>query len=302
MKKSPIEKKTRAVYHDIHIKQGENKEIFNRLTQLMSPSYLQEKDNFFQGKICLDAGCGSNASSTYSMLKYGAKKVYAFDLDETIFDKAPKYLQEFTGKYELKVDNVLNMQYADNFFDFVHCGGVLHHTTDLPGGIKELGRVTKNGGILEIMTAGKGGLVRELTSYLRDKYKRDEEFQTLIDKIDAKYFEKFFQEIFSIIRDNDNRTINLPSKDVMRSLFDEDLALTIKDRIKSPVYLEHSEEEIKAFLREAGFSSTHRLERYPVYTNIRKFLSPLYFQYDSEFSQLLYGSGAIQIKAIKDIE
>ncbi len=84
MKKSPIEKKTRDVYPTIHTKQGENKGIFNRLTQLMSPNYLKEEDNFFKGKICLDAGCGSNANSTYSMLKYGAEKVYAFDLDESI--------------------------------------------------------------------------------------------------------------------------------------------------------------------------------------------------------------------------
>jgi ubiquinone/menaquinone biosynthesis C-methylase UbiE len=297
-----IEKKTRAVYHDIHIKQSENKEVFSRLTQLMSPNYLKEDDDFFKGKVCLDAGCGSHAWTTYSMLKHGAEKVYAFDLDETIFEKAPEYLKEFEGKYELKVDNVLNMQFDDNFFDFVHCGGVLHHTTDLPGGIKELGRVTKNGGILEIHTYGKGGLVRELTSYLREKYKRDEEFKTLIDKIDAQYFEKFFQEIFSIMKDNDDRFINLPTKDVMQSLFDEDLALTIKDRIKSPVYLEHSEEEIIAFLKDAGFSSAPRLTRYPVYRNIRKFLSPLYYKYNSEFSKLLYGSGAIQIKAKKDAE
>ena len=40
----------------------------------------------------------------------------------------------------------------DNFFDFVHCAGVLHHTTDLPAGIKELARVTKEGGILVITT------------------------------------------------------------------------------------------------------------------------------------------------------
>ena len=102
------------------------------------------------------------------------------------------------------------------------------------------------------------------------------------------------------MQDNDDRFINKPPKDVMRTLFDEDLALTIKDRIKSPIYLEHSEEEIVAFLKDAGFSVTQRLTRYPVYRNIRKFLSPLYYQYNSEFSKLLYGSGCILIKAKKD--
>ena len=300
LKTSSIEKKTRAVYHDIHIKHGSDIKILNRLIQLMNPKYLKEEDDFFKGKVCLDAGCGSNATATYSMLKHGAEKVYAFDIDETIFEKAPEYLKEFEGKYELRIDNVLNMQFVENYFDFVHCAGVLHHTTDPAGGIKELGRVTKKGGILEIMTYGKGGLIRELTSHFREKYKSDEEFKILIDNIDARYFEKFFQEIFSIMQDNDDRFINSPSKAVMRTLFDEDLALTIKDRIKSPIYLEHSEEEIVAFLKDAGFSVTQRLTRYPVYRNIRKFLSPLYYQYNSEFSKLLYGSGAIQIKAKKD--
>ena len=88
--------------------------FFNRLVKLLNPKYLQEDDDFFKGKVCLDAGCGSNANGTYSMLKLGAEKMYAFDTDETIFEIAPKYLKEFEGKYELKVDNVLNMQYDDN--------------------------------------------------------------------------------------------------------------------------------------------------------------------------------------------
>ena len=50
MKKNPIEKKTRDVYHDIHKKQGDNKGIFNRLTQLMNPNYLKEKMIFLKVK------------------------------------------------------------------------------------------------------------------------------------------------------------------------------------------------------------------------------------------------------------
>ena len=52
------------------VKQSENKEVFSRLTQLMSPNYLKEDDDFFKGKVCLDAGCGSHAWTTYSMLKH----------------------------------------------------------------------------------------------------------------------------------------------------------------------------------------------------------------------------------------
>ena len=100
------------------------------------------------------------------------------------------------------------------------------------------------------------------------------------------------------MQDHDNSFKNgVPVE--MKTLFDNDLALTIKDRIMTPIYLEHSEEEITAFLKDAGFSEIQRLMRYPVLKNIRKYLSPLYYKYDSEFAKLLYGSGSIQVKAIK---
>jgi len=298
MKMSSVEEKTREIYHEIHVKQGDDQKIFYRLVQLLNPTFLKEEEDFFKGKVCLDAGCGSNANATYSMLKHGAEKVYAFDLNDTIFEKAPEYLQEFVGKYELSIGNVLGIQFSDNYFDFVNCAGVLHSTTDLVGGIKELSRVTKKGGMLCIQTYGKGGLVREITSYFREKYKKDETFKSLIDNLNAEYFERFFQEIFSIMQDHDDSFKNgVPVE--MKTLFDNDLALTIKDRIMTPIYLEHSEEEITAFLKDAGFSEIQRLTRYPVLKNIRKYMSPLYYKYDSEFAKLLYGSGSIQVKAIK---
>ena len=85
-------------------------------------------------------------------------------------------LKEFDGRYELTTGNVLNISFADNTFDFVHCGGVLHHSADVMQGIRELARVTKVGGILYIHTYGAGGLVREVTTFFRDKYNVDDSF------------------------------------------------------------------------------------------------------------------------------
>lgn len=79
----------------------------------------------------MDAGCGSNANATYSMLEHGEKYIYAFDLDETIFETVPNFLRDYEGKYALNTDNVLTMQFDYNIFDFVHCSSVLHHTDDL---------------------------------------------------------------------------------------------------------------------------------------------------------------------------
>ena len=60
--------------------------------------------------------------------------------------QAPNCLRDFEGKYTITTDNVLKMQFDDNFFDFVHCAGVLHHTEDVFTGLKELARVTKKEG------------------------------------------------------------------------------------------------------------------------------------------------------------
>ena len=58
-----FEKNTRAIFHELHKQQGDSKKILDRLKALLNPAYLKENDDFFKGKICLDAGCGSNANA-----------------------------------------------------------------------------------------------------------------------------------------------------------------------------------------------------------------------------------------------
>ena len=98
-----IERQTRSIFDRIHQAQGEDPYIFHRLVSLLSTEYLKVESSWFVGKICLDAGCGSNANATYSMLRMDAKRVYAFDLDSgnnnTILETVPRYLTEFEGRY-----------------------------------------------------------------------------------------------------------------------------------------------------------------------------------------------------------
>lgn len=297
---NPIEKKTRKIFHDIHIEQAKDRSTFNRLAGLLSPQYLKVPDDFFVGKVCLDAGCGSNANATHSMLSAGAKKVYAMDLDKSIFETAPKMLKGFEKRYELAVGNVLKIDFPDNLFDFTHCSGVLHHTTDAFKGIRELARVTKKGGMLYIYIHGQGGLMREVVNFLREKYVKDKNYRRLIDNIDEIFFWELWDWMVSEMAKHGDKLGESIPKNVMRQLLNKDLALSIKDRFTAPISYDFTEKELRELLKEEGFIKIERLTRYPNNKNIRRFLSPFYNEYNHKFSRIFYGEGNIQLKAIKD--
>lgn len=294
-----FEEKTRNLFHELHKVQADSPYIFKRLATLLSPEYLKVDENFFQDKECLDAGCGSNANATYNMLKMGAKKVTAFDLNETIFQTAPKCLAEFEGKYELRVDNVLKIDQPDNRFDFVHCSGVLHHSSDVLQGVKELHRVTKPGGMIFLETYGKGGIVRDINTLFRDKYNSESEFKDLVDNLTPEFFLEMFEWLFSSMKKQGDNFGDKISKDVLNELFDEDLVLTIKDRITAPAYHENSEAELIGFLKGLGCSEIERISRYPYLKNVRRLMCPMYDEYDNKYSRLFYGDGQVQLRVIK---
>lgn len=299
MERVELEKKTRKIFHALHTEQGDEKYIFDRLSTLLSPEFLKVDADYFKGKVCLDAGCGSNANATWNMLSMGAEKVYAFDLDETVIHSVPKYLKKFEGKYEVCIGNVLNINFPDNYFNFVHCAGVLHHSADVYKGLSELMRVTESGGILYFDVYGKGGLVRDMTTFFRTKYSNDKEFRDLIDNLNEEALSEFFQWIITVMSEKDDALAKKAPMSLIKELFDKDLVLTIKDRIQAPVYYENTEEELVLWLKENGFEKIERITKYPHYKNVRRFLSPLYEQYDNKFSRIFYGSGQVQLKAVK---
>lgn len=297
--KEKVEKRTREIYHNIHIEQGDDRKIYDRLINLLSTDYLRVSKDFFHGKICLDAGCGSNANAAHSMLIMGAKKVYAFDLDDSIFQSVPKHLQDFKGRYDLNIGNVMNMNYPDNFFDFSLCAGVLHSIVEPYSGFRELARVTKPGGFLHITIVGKVGLVGEITNFLRDKYVNDTQFKELIDNLNEEDVTELWEWIIqTMIDQGDDLGKKIPFK-LIKKFFNRDLVLTIKDRITTPIYNYFSEKEIVKWFDDNGFTGIERLTRYPKIGNIRRFAGPFYYKYDHKFSRLFFGAGHMQFKATK---
>jgi 2-polyprenyl-3-methyl-5-hydroxy-6-metoxy-1,4-benzoquinol methylase len=112
-------------------------------------------------KNVLDAGCGTGEYSSWFASR-GAK-VTGIDLSDGSLREAKKYVESLSlDNVALEKRSVLDTGFADNTFDFVYCTGVLHHTPDPFGGLRELTRVLRPGGkILISLYTSSGFLLRE---------------------------------------------------------------------------------------------------------------------------------------------
>jgi ubiquinone/menaquinone biosynthesis C-methylase UbiE len=101
--------------------------------------------DILKDKIVLDNGCGSGRY-TVALKILGAKEVIGLDMGEgkKISYEAVKYVK----------GSVESLPFDDNFFDFVFCNGVLHHTPYTKEGIKEIYRVLKPRGWMWLYLCG----------------------------------------------------------------------------------------------------------------------------------------------------
>ena len=294
--KKQIEISTAQLYNNIHKAQF-SKKIFKRISNNLNTEYLRLKKDFFIGKLCLDAASGLNANATVDLLNLGAKHVHLFDINKNILKVTKKFLnKKYTKKrFTIKKSNLLKIDYPSNHFDFVHCAGAIHHTTNYKKSIKELCRVTKKGGVLYLQFYGKGGIVQDVVELLRKKYNKDLYFKKLIKNLNAKTFEQIISYIKKENQKNQkNKFYNSEYLGFLK-YFDYDVILTIKDRIQSPLYKQIKYNDVVKILRYNNFHKIKRLSKFPRYTNYRKFLAPFYKNYNNFFSKILYGDGMPQI-------
>lgn len=108
----------------------------NRITQIVI-------DESIVGKKILDMGCGSGRY-TIALAKLGAKKVIGVDYQKKSFLVASEFAKQTNLNVEFRKADVLDLPFEDNFFDFIFCNGVLHHTHSIEQGMKELKRVLKH--------------------------------------------------------------------------------------------------------------------------------------------------------------
>jgi len=96
----------------------------------------------------LEIGCGRGAGACLIQAEFHPSRLHAFDLDYGMIIQAGKYLKpEYKNKIFLYVGDAQGLPYRDGVLDAVFGFGVLHHLPDWRGGVHEIARVLKPGGI-----------------------------------------------------------------------------------------------------------------------------------------------------------
>lgn len=109
--------------------------------------YVQLQPAWFNGKDCLDAGCGSGRW-TWAMMQLGAH-VESADISLSAIHKAAKI------NPMVVVWNISKPRHDGEQKDLVFCWGVLHHMEDPHNGFLNLANLVKRGGYLHIMVYHK---------------------------------------------------------------------------------------------------------------------------------------------------
>jgi ubiquinone/menaquinone biosynthesis C-methylase UbiE len=135
----------------------------------MYPNFLEMMDLYgdHTGETVLDYGCGPGEDVTGFLLWSNAKKVIAMDVS----GKALYQLRHRLALHEVDLqrielvritDAVGRIPLDDASIDWLHCGGVLHHTTHPHEIVKEFARVMKPGAQGRLMLYNRDSVMYHL--------------------------------------------------------------------------------------------------------------------------------------------
>lgn len=125
------------------------------------------------GETILDYGCGPGDDVTGFLLNTQAERVFGADISQKALRLTASRLQLHDvdpKRYELLqlTDGEPELPLEDGTVDYVHCGGVIQHTTSPDLVLRELARVLRPGGRGRIMVYNRDSLYFHLyTAYTR---------------------------------------------------------------------------------------------------------------------------------------
>ena len=100
------------------------------------------------GAKIIEIGCGRGAGADLIRKAFQPSSIYALDLDLEMTLKAKAYLSRRDGYgVSLTVGDAFHLPVKDSTMDAVFGFGVLHHLPDWRGGVSEIARILKMGGV-----------------------------------------------------------------------------------------------------------------------------------------------------------
>lgn len=188
-----------------------------------------EPELVFAGKTVVDAGCGSGKFAA-ALAHLGAKKVIGLDIGEKGLEFARKQAAKVTygDRLEYRYGSLVDIPLENGSVDVVWSNGVIHHTLDYEGCLREFARILKLGGTLYLYVNGRMGLFELLLDTCR----------LSMERVPRSLYQHFLQ----LLGINSGRIY------------------WIMDCCYAP-YEWKSRDEVIALLRQHGFSAIRQLTR-----------------------------------------
>ena len=221
--------------------------------------YFAPKDSsFFEGKLILDAGCGTGRHLYYASM-YGEEAV-GMDLSKAV-DIAYQNTRQFPQAHLIQAD-LYNLPFHHESFDFVYSIGVLHHLPTPEEGFRKLLDYLRRGGEIRIYLYWNLENEPKWKQFLL-------EIVTAIRKVTTKMPHPVLYHLSYLIAGIAYLTFVIPYKLLSKLAISHQFAETLPlksyanypfgvchndqfDRFSAPIENRYNQKEIKAWLERAG--------------------------------------------------
>ena len=117
--------------------------FMGRFSQLLSPQMV-ELAGVQPGQDALDVGCGTGALTRLLVERLGSAHVSGIDPSQAFVDAARERFPDI----RIEHGSAESLPFADDAFDVAVAQLVVHFMTDPIGGVREMARVTRPGGVV----------------------------------------------------------------------------------------------------------------------------------------------------------